>query len=421
MLALLRRRPEFRRLFAAHAVSRAGDAFNTVALVVLVFQLTGSGAGVAGTVAFEIAPFLLLGPVAGLVVDRRPPRNVMVAADLGRALLAGVLALSHGSVGLAYFVAFGLSTGSLLFNPAASSLVPDTVDGGELVEANAGLWSVAVVAQILLAPTAGLVIAAFGVGPAFAVNAASYVVSAALLWRLPVPAPVPAVGEPAPVPAEPAPATRGWHGVWAGAHAVRADPLLTRLAVVQVLAALSAGATSGLLVVLAGDWLDVGPSGFGGLLGAIGVGAAGGPLLLRRRIRPGHPGWLFGPYALRGCVDLVLAAVSTPLVAGGGLLLYGVGTSTGMVAYQSTLQTAVPAAVRGRAFAFYDVTWNAGRLVSLGLGGLLAEAIGIRAVYIVGGLLLMAAAGVGLGPWPGRNRVGVEDPPPVSAPPVSRQ
>lgn len=144
MLALLRRRSAFRRLFAAHAVSRAGDAFNTVALVVLVFRLTGSGAGVAGTVAFEIAPFLLLGPVAGLVVDRWPKRNVMVVADLGRAVLAGVLALSHGSVGLAYGVAFGLSTGALLFNPAASSLVPDTVEADELVEANAGLWSVAV-------------------------------------------------------------------------------------------------------------------------------------------------------------------------------------------------------------------------------------------------------------------------------------
>lgn len=394
MLALLTRRPAFARLFAAHAVSRAGDAFNTVALVVLVFRLTGSGAGVAGTVAFEIAPFLLLGPVAGLVVDRWPRRSVMVGADLWRAALAAVLALSHGSVGLAYGVAFGLSTGSLLFNPAASSLVPDTVEEHELVEANAGLWSVAVVAQILLAPTAGLVIAAFGVGPAFAVNAASYLVSAALLWQLRVPA----VAAAPTVAAEPA--TRGWHGVLAGYAAVRANPLLARLAVVQVLAALSAGATSGLLVVLAAEWLDVGPSGFGALLGAIGVGAAAGPLLLRRRISPNHAGWLFGPFVLRGGVDLLLAAVSSPLVAGGALLLYGVGTSTGMVAYQSTLQTAVPAGVRGRAFAFYDVVWNAARLASLGLGGLLAEVIGIRAVYVVGGLLLLTAAGVGLAARP---------------------
>lgn len=76
------RRPAFRRLFLAHAISRAGDAFNTVALVVLVFDLTGSGLGVAGTVVFEVLPVLLLGPLAGLVVDRVPRRRVMVSADV---------------------------------------------------------------------------------------------------------------------------------------------------------------------------------------------------------------------------------------------------------------------------------------------------------------------------------------------------
>jgi hypothetical protein len=81
MLRLLRSSGEFRRLFLAHSVSRAGDAFNTVALVVLVFQLTGLGAGVAGAVMFEVLPLLLLGPVAGLAADRLPRRRLMVGAD----------------------------------------------------------------------------------------------------------------------------------------------------------------------------------------------------------------------------------------------------------------------------------------------------------------------------------------------------
>jgi MFS family permease len=67
-----------------------------------------------------------------------------------------------------------------------------------------------------------------------------------------------------------------------------------------------------------------------------------------------------------------------------------------MIAYQSTLQTAVPAEVRGRAFALYDVLWNAARLTSLGLGGLLADALSIRSVYLGGGLILLVAAAVGL-------------------------
>jgi hypothetical protein len=53
-------RPAYRRLFAAQTVSRSGDTFNTVALVVLVFRLTGSGLGVTGAVITEIAPVLLL-------------------------------------------------------------------------------------------------------------------------------------------------------------------------------------------------------------------------------------------------------------------------------------------------------------------------------------------------------------------------
>ena len=69
-------------MFVAQTVSRWGDTFNTVALVVLVFRLTGSGLGVTGAVIAEIAPVLLLAPIAGAVVDRLPRVRVMIAADL---------------------------------------------------------------------------------------------------------------------------------------------------------------------------------------------------------------------------------------------------------------------------------------------------------------------------------------------------
>lgn len=124
MLRLIRGNRAFRRLFFAHGVSRAGDAFNTVALVVLVFRLTGSAAGVAGAVAFEILPVLLLGPAAGVLADRAPRRSLMIGADLFRAALVLTLAVWHGSTLAVYAVAFGLSCGSVVFNPAASSLTP---------------------------------------------------------------------------------------------------------------------------------------------------------------------------------------------------------------------------------------------------------------------------------------------------------
>lgn len=384
MLRLLRSSGEFRRLFLAHSVSRAGDAFNTVALVVLVFQLTGSGIGVAGAVIFEVLPVLALGPVAGLAADRLPRRRLMVGADLFRAAVALVLVLLSGSVGVAYAVAFGLSAGAVVFNPAAGSLLPEVVGEDDVVTANSAMWTAAVTGQIALAPIAGFLIAAWGVEVAFAVNAATFVVSALLLIGLR------AGRTPADVE------VRGWDGVLAGVQTVRADPLLARLAIVQVLAAMSAGATSGLLVVLADRWLGVGPGGFGSLLAAIGVGAVAGPLLLRRFIEAGDKRWLFGPFAVRGSVDLTLASVADPVVAGGALVAYGMSTSTGMVAYQSTLQTLVPAETRGRAFAFYDVLWNGARLLSLAVGGILADLIDVRFVYVASAGLLLAAAAVGL-------------------------
>ena len=145
---LLRAHPEFRRLFLAHSISRAGDAFNTVALVVLVFNLTGSGLGVAGAVMFEVAPVLILGPVAGLAADRLPRRRLMVGADVFRAVAALGLVVATDTVGVAYAVAFGLSAGAVLFNPAAGSLLPDVIGEDDVVTANSALWITAVVAQI---------------------------------------------------------------------------------------------------------------------------------------------------------------------------------------------------------------------------------------------------------------------------------
>ena len=161
------------------------------------------------------------------------------------------------------------------------------------------------------------------------------------------------------------------------------------LAVGQFLAALSVGATSALFVVLAQDRLG-GSVGYGLLVGAIGVGAALGPLLVVRRIRdPRRPLLVFGPYAVRRLVDLVLSVVTAVPLAAGALLFYGLSTSTGNVTFSSLLQSRVP-----DAFAGFDVLWQTGRLLSLLGGGLLADAVGIRAVYLLGGLLL-AAAGVG--------------------------
>jgi predicted MFS family arabinose efflux permease len=387
-------KPAYRHLFAAQTISRWGDTFNTVALVVLVFRLTGSGLGVTGAVIAEIAPVLLLAPLAGAVIDRLPRVRVLIAADLWRMALACLLPLVDQHLAAVYAVAFGLAAGGVFFNPAASSLLPSVVEEDELVAANSGLWSAAVISQIALAPLAGALVAAVGVAPAFLVNAASFAVSALLLVGLRLPGQPPAI------------AAGSWLArVGEGARLLIRDRLLRLLALVQLLAALSAGATSALLVVLAGRQLHVGPGGFGLLLAAIGVGAALGPLLLARLVsNPRRPAWVFGPLLLRGLVDLVLASTRNLAIAMGALAAYGVGTSTGMVTYNSLLQAEVSPEVRGRVFTGFDLLWQAGRLASLVLGGVAADALGIRAVYYLGGGLLLVAGAMGFAGLPPQIR-----------------
>ena len=383
-LARALRHRGFRRFFAARTISQWGDTFNSVALVILVYRLTGSGLKVGATVVFEIVPVLALGIVAGALVDRLPRRAILIGADLGRAVIAGLLALFHSDLAVVYACAFGLSCFTVFFNPAAASAVPALVGDDELVGANSAVWSAAVLSQIGLAPAAGGLVAVAGAGPAFAINAASFVVSAVLLLGLQLPRLD--VGVPG----------RHLADIAEGLRTIRRSRFLRTLAGVQALAALSAGATSALLVVLAERHLHVGAGRFGLLLGAIGLGAGFGPLVLQRLIRdPGRPGWLFGPYLLRGGVDLTLATSASFPVALGALALYGVGTSTGNVTYNSVLQSIVPDRLRGRVFAFFDVVWQTARLVSIGVGGVLADQVGITAVYYLGAALLILAGILG--------------------------
>lgn len=298
-------RPAYRRLWIARTASQWGDIFATVALSLLVLDLTGSALGVSAVILAEILPVLLLAPLAGTLVDRLPRVRVMITADLLRAGLAGSLVLTSGNVRAVYVIAFGLSVGAVLSNPAASSALPALVDDEELIAANSGIWSAAVLSQIALAPAAGVLYATFGARPAFALNAASFLVSAAVLARLRLPG------------AAASTARRGWFAdAAAGVRLIAGDRLLRARGVGQLLAALSAGATSALLVVLAREHLGLPDSGYGLLLGAIGVGAVLGPLLLTRLVsNPRRPAFVFGPYLLRGGVDFALAAVAALPVA----------------------------------------------------------------------------------------------------------
>src|SRR5437660_12729896 len=173
-------------LWLGQLLSSFGDTLHYIALVVLVFQLTGHGLSVAGLVVAEILPVLLLGPIAGVVIDRFSRKSVLIGADLFRAALVLSLMWPQG-VWHAYLVAAGLAAGSTFFNPTVNAVIPAITTPEQRLAANSVSWTTGRLVQILAASIAGGFIALIGTAPAFAVYAASFVLSAALIAMLQIP------------------------------------------------------------------------------------------------------------------------------------------------------------------------------------------------------------------------------------------
>src|SRR5207248_728410 len=127
-------------LWLGQLLSNFGDTLHYIALVVLVFRLSGQGLAVAGVVAAEVVPILLLGPVAGVVIDRFSRKAVLIGADLCRAALALSLLWPQG-VWHAYLVAAGLAAGGAFFNPAQQAVIPALTSEEQRLAANSVGWS----------------------------------------------------------------------------------------------------------------------------------------------------------------------------------------------------------------------------------------------------------------------------------------
>lgn len=385
------RSPSYFPLWLSQLVSSFGDTLHYIALVVLVFQLTGQGVAVAILVAAEVVPVLVLGPIAGVFIDRFNRKSVLIGADLIRAVLVLSLVWPQGTWH-AYVVAAGVAAGNTFFNPTVQAIIPTITTDEQRLAANSVSWSTGRLVQIVASAIAGGLIALIGTESAFLLNAASFVVSALLIVRLVIP---PHAGQ------LDQSSTRGLDRYLADAHeglryGLR-DPLVSRLLLVQSLASFAVGATGAMLVVLSERHLDLEAAGFAWLIGAIGVGALLGPLIpntLATDYRNAR--WLFVPYVIRGVGDVLIAIFAPLPVALLILFVYGLNTSAGMVVFNSTVQGAVPDRVRGRVFTLLDVSWNAMRLLSLAIGAVVVDTLGIQPLFWAGGTLLALAGVLGL-------------------------
>lgn len=180
---LLRRNRSFRQLWFGQVVSQMGDWFDTIALYTIILRLTGSGRDIGLLLVARFVPSFLFGPISGVIADRFSRQRIMIVSDLLRAVVVlGFLFVRRADqLWIIYVLTvfqLGLST---FFEPAKTAAIPSIVEDRELVAANAissVTWSVMLT---LGAAIGGFITSWFGTNVAFILDAATYLLSAALI------------------------------------------------------------------------------------------------------------------------------------------------------------------------------------------------------------------------------------------------
>lgn len=379
---LLRHR-SFARVWVAQAVSNLGDWTYSLAVAATLAAKTKDPRVLAFLLIAQAAPAALFGMILSPVVDRHSRKMLMVGADVVRAI--AILSLMIGgspSPGHIYLVAACLGLCGALFQPSLQASVPNLVPEDRLVAANSLISSTFHIAIVVGPALGGFLVAQFGQQPVFAMNAASFVISALLIAgvRIPRPRVKKELGSPV-------------RALFEGMRYAAMTPLVRGVIIVTVLIMLAASTKAPLESLFVLQTLSLGTQALGLVAGTWGVGmllgSVAAPALTRRWPREG----LFAlSIATAGTAVLVASragGLSTVLLA---WLIAGMANSVGNVSYSSLLQERTPDGLRGRVFAASEAALDAAYLTGAFLAGWLGVHLGIRNAYAFsGGLLLVAA------------------------------
>jgi MFS family permease len=368
-LTLLRTSPGFRRLITARGVSLVGDSLSLVALMLHVAATTGQALAVAALLLVGDFSPALLSPISGAISDRFDRRHVMVACELVQAALLVVIAVAVPSLPLLLVLVGLRAWAGQVFQPASRASIPALVSGRDLESANSTLGFGANAAEAIGPLLAAAMVPLLGVRGVLLVDAASFLVSALLLARLPA---MPSTSEPdgSPAPRLLVQAREGLGYIWS----VRPVRIIA-LGFFTVVAA--NGIDDVALLVLATETLGAGESAVGLLLGAVGIGLLiGYALLTRAGTRLSMVALLVSGFAVSSVGNLLTGLAWAVAAAFTVQLLRGIGIAAMDVASNTLLQRLVPDRMLGRVFG--------------NLYGAIGVAAGIS--YIAGGMLLDATS-----------------------------
>ncbi len=330
---------EFRYLFSAYLLSLAGDQLAKVALSIVVFERTGSALLSAITFAMGYLPWLIGGPLLSVYADRLPRRQVMIGCDLIRMLIIGALAIPGIPLGLLVGMLFVANLFTPPFEAARAATTPEILSGDRYAVGLALSNISAQLAQVGGFVAGGALVLAVSARGALLIDAATFAVSAVLLW----------VG----VRVRPAAARGERLSLWAdakeGIAVVFGTPRIRRLIAMLWVAAALGFAPEGLAAAYAAE-LDEGAAAVGLLLAANPLGLIIGGLVMGRMMRPSRRQRLLVPLAVLSVLALVPAATTPWLpVILALLFLSGVGFSF-VIPLNVLVVQAVPDAARARAF-----------------------------------------------------------------------
>jgi DHA3 family macrolide efflux protein-like MFS transporter len=385
--------PAIRALWIASLISYVGDAFGALALFVLVNSSTHSTLALASLGITQTLP-LFLGVGAGVLVDRWRYRPVLLTTDLIRAALVPIYLLFPHTAGLwlVLLVALTVSLAARFFRPASQALRRALLQPAEYAVA-ASLWQATVGMSYVVGPAlAGLTIGLFGsagVTVALLVDSLSFVLSAAILFfgvRTAAQT-IDAARTAQPHPSAWTDLREGWAFMWQS-RPIRGVLLLYGVGLLGV------GAVFVLVVpyvqrLFGGGALQVGlldaVQAFGLALGAIGVGT-----VALRRFAAGD--LLLAAAAVGGLA--VVALGLAPVYALALLAMLAAGAAAGTVESAGAAVTlhVVPQQHQGKASATLDTLLNAAYVASITLAGLGGDTVGIRWVFVAGGVVAVLGA-----------------------------
>lgn len=406
-MQLLRGSRPFRLLWAGQVVSELGNWFNFIAGLGLIRSVSSAAPGATAVMLVALlAPFALFAPLAGAFADRWSRRTVMIAADLGRAVIALGYLLVNGpeDLWIAYVCAVTGSLLSCFFEAAKNAAMPNVTSADGLLAGNALMFSSRFLLMSLGAALGGWASARFGYQTAFVINAASFLVSAYSVWQIPAEAmreePVDEAGKTT-ARGEGAAAVKERASYWAdvreGWKYIARYPLVAAIIGINVLWATGGGACNLIYdrlggVVFAGQGGLEPDAAVAALYATVGAGVFVGMLFARRvgshvelhGLTARFIGWMLFAHG----VVFALAGLM-PKLWMAGVLLFLSRFIVGMeFAVQDTLlQRLVPDQLRGRVITTDRASEILVMTVSTVIAAWSLHVISVRTLTIISGLL----------------------------------